>query len=193
MSRCVLVSPLVSISFFLSEKYSRARLLISPLPLSYRDWPYIVIHFFKRFAVHIFVDKSTSLLADSTLRTHKGGGGRGGVISTTLRTGGEGRRGGGVHCGCDRSHFHSVRHLPRNELYPLIQTVHVTHGFVSRDDLVKLSILNSVFPPLLEPSQASWTISKKWSFYFIQWMKTKLYSISSPFGYLKYNKFQVII
>jgi len=60
-------------------------------------------------------------------------------------------------------HFHSAQHLHRNELYPLIQTVHVMHGFVNRYDLGKLTISNSAFPPLHlhEPSQASWTILKK--------------------------------
>jgi hypothetical protein len=58
-------------------------------------------------------------------------------------------------------HFHSVRHLHRNELYPLIQTNHMMHGFDNRWDLAKLTISNSAFPPLHKLSHTSWTILKK--------------------------------
>ncbi len=63
--------------------------------------------------------------------TSQGGGGRGYIPAAT-------------------GHFHSVQHLHRNELYPLIQTVYVMHGLVDRYDLGKITISNSAFSPLHE-------------------------------------------
>ena len=102
---------------------------------------------------------STSRLASvqSTLRTRMKSGGRERDEGISFRN----LRGGRGYIAAAPGHFHSVRHLHRNELYPLIQTVHVMHGFVNRYDLGKLTISNSAFPPLHEPSQASWTILKK--------------------------------